>query len=152
MHSWNISNILRNMHHKSTWPYQSIITAYVVRREGTVFTGVCLSIGGTPVSRPRSLPSLKSCPGREYPRQDRDSPPARTGVPPPDQDWGAHLLRTRVPPPRTGVPSARTGVPPPARTGVSPITPTWWGQVTPRAVYLLRFCAGGLSCYNYDGK
>ena len=83
--------------------------------EGTVFTGVCLSTGGTPV--PCSFPGLWSqvlsggypSPGWGYPRTGY--PPARSGLgyvptrpwlenpPPPSQD-------------RTGVPLVRTGIPP----------------------------------------
>ena len=83
--------------------------------------------GGTPVSVPMSYPGggvpqscHRACWGST----------SRTGVPP-SQDWGIN------PPPSgmTGIPPARTGVPPPSNLG----------QVMPRAVRLVRFPAGGLS-------
>ena len=63
-------------------------------------------------------------------------PQSQVGVP---QDW--------VPPRQDGVPPARLGwgIPWPGHDGVPPDT-LHLGQVIPRAVGLLRFPAGGLSC------
>ena len=116
--------------------------AYVVRREGNVFTDVSLSVhtlGGTPV--PGSFPGLwsqvlfgwvpQSCPSwggtpvlagvvpLSWPgRIPQSQQGPKTGVPP-RQDM------TGVPPAGTGLwyPPVRTGVPP-TRTGL-PLTRTW---------------------------
>ena len=49
-HMWHayLSRVLRNNHATLNFriPMYSLLPAYVVRREGTVFTGVCLSTGG----------------------------------------------------------------------------------------------------------
>ena len=106
-------------------------------------TPVLAGGGGGTLSRPEggSTPILVECtPEQAYsPGQDRGTPPTpgleyctiltRTGVPP-SQDWGTPLADTGVIPP------------PPTRTGIPP------GQVTLRAVCLVQFPTGGISCFN----
>ena len=84
-------------------------------------------LGGNPSPGPRGTPFLAGgTPGQRFPQPGLGYPPTRTRVPP-AQDWGT---------PCSGVPPARAGVPPP-------------GQVVLRAVHLIRFPTGGLSCDNY---
>ena len=116
---------------------------------GYVFTGVYLLTRrrGTPVSAPRSLPSIwfhvlsGGVPQPLVARHFQETPQSQVGVTPecgtprPGQDWGT--------------PQARTGVPTWLRLGY-PTLRLWYpplpGLVTPRTVCLLRFPAG-LSCY-----
>ena len=95
--------------------------AYVVRREGTVFTGVCLSTGGGGYRSPGTPPG--GVPKSKYPppggTRVRYTPPGgyltrvpprggtRTSVPPPP---GGYLTRVRPPP--GGYPDFGTPPPP----------------------------------------
>ena len=137
-----------------------------------------MSFLGTPVigpgSLPRGYPSLGSGGGGVPQSQAEDTPVlgGTDGVPP-CQDWG-----TPPPPARSGqgtpqpglgytpcqgtLQSGQNSVPPPpsqVRTGVPPLARSGWDippspghvtleQVMPRAVRLLRFPAGGLSCFH----
>ena len=96
-------------------------------------------------------------PSGERVPKDRGYPPDRTGVPHwPGQDWGTPLAMTGLGYPtnqdRIGVPPDQdtTGVPPGQDWGSPPpqlgLGYAPWGLVMPRAVCLLRFPAGGLSC------
>ena len=123
--------------------------AYVVQREGNVFTGVCLSVCKqrrghlwsqvpSPVAGARSFPGevSKSWWGGGIPQhlvKELGVPPMRQpglGTPPPLP------ASTRVPP----WPGLRSPLPPPT---------LYQGQLTPWVVRLLRFPAGGLYCFYY---
>ena len=129
------------------------------KHDGRLFFYRCLSVnrgGGTPVCGSRALPSLWShvllwgYPSRwSHVLSGWGTPVLAGGIP---QDWV-------IPPPARTRFLARTGVPPPAGTGVplarTEVTPLpqlglWYplALVTLRAVCLLRFPAG-LSCYLY---
>ena len=98
MHVCQSSPIIFNKNLLRPRRMTALITAIVrtvVRREkSTVFTGVCLSTGGTPVTGPRSLPGGIAVSG------------PRSFLGDPGQDWGTL-------PARTGYSLARTGDPPP---------------------------------------
>ena len=72
-------------------------------REGNVFTGVCLLTGWSTRDLwskvfSRGIPlSWLGRPGQDWvsPSQDRGTPPARTGVPPPPPPTGERVLATR---------------------------------------------------------
>ena len=118
---------------------------------GYVFTSVCLLTRGRrypsprffQVSGPRPFPR-ESTPAsgpmsllEGVPQSWLGGTQDRTWVPPPQQD------RTRVPPP----PPGRTGLGYTPRPGMGYPPP---GLVTPRAVCLLQFPLGGLSCFKKE--
>ena len=113
--------------------------AYVVRCE-VMFSqvSVCTTFGagGLPHLHPIILP-LVPCPFRGVPHSQAGDTLAQ-GYPPARSGQGYLPARSEI------------GYPPPARTGVPPPPQqVTLGQVTPRAVSLLRFLAGGLSCLKW---
>ena len=70
--------------------------AYVVRREGYVFTPVCLSAGGGGGGYPGQVQPGGGG-GLPHPALDRGGTPAK-GVPPPRLDGGTPPSRDGVPP------------------------------------------------------
>ena len=127
-------------------------TAYEVRRKVIFILGnVCLSTwgvppcfsmgaGGTPSFLKGGTPIL---PGGGYPSRLMRNTPIQTdcvgGVPLPGWDWMG------VPPTGTG-----WGYPQLGLDGIPPQGTVTLGQVMPRSARLLRFPAGGLSCWRIN--
>ena len=95
--------------------FQFLPSAYVVRREGTVFTGVCLSTpdGGTLTPSHNTSTGPRSLLGGTQPGPDR-------GVPSPDPDGGGTLARDGVPPIQRCSNPIQGWCTPPSSEGYSP--------------------------------
>ena len=149
------------LHAQQPRPVNNLLPpAYVVRREGTVFTGVCLSTGGgrggpgTPpggylTGYPPSGGGYLTWPDRVPPRGGTQTPPGGTRTPPggyltwPDRvpPQGGYLTWPDWVPPRGGYPDPPGGYPdPPGGTWTPPGGYlTWPGtHPPPRGGYPVR--------------